>query len=78
MYRSDFLSRYVIGQCRYEEYAPAYRYGYELANDQRYQNQDWSTVEQSARPDWERRGSGSWQDFKDSIRYAWEQARGKR
>jgi len=77
-YRSDFQSRYGTGKRRYEDYAPAYRYGYELANDQRYQNQDWNTVEQSARTDWERRGSGSWQDFKDAIRYAWDQARGKR
>jgi hypothetical protein len=54
-----------------------YRYGYDLANDRRYAGRDWDAVEADARHSWEERNPGSWDEFKDSVRYAWERARGR-
>lgn len=58
----------------YDYYVPAYRYGYGLANDARYQNRTWDQVEPDVRRDWEREHPGSWERFKSSIRRAWDRA----
>jgi hypothetical protein len=62
----------------YEHWAPAYRYGYDLAADTRYRNRDWPTIEADARRDWEQRHKGTWEEMKDAIRYAWDKIRGRR
>jgi hypothetical protein len=77
-YRRDFETRYTGRGYRYEQYAPAYQYGATCATDARYQNRDWQAIEPDVRRDWEDRGSGRWEDFKDSIRYGWERARGRK
>jgi hypothetical protein len=62
----------------YEHYHLVYRYGYDLGTDMRYCDADWSTVEQAARPRWEERNPGTWEQFKETIQYAWDTARGRR
>jgi uncharacterized protein (TIGR02271 family) len=71
---TTFASR---GQA-YEHWAPAYRYGYERATDPRYRDRDWAAVETDARRDWEQRHQGTWEEFKEAIRYGWEKVRGRR
>jgi hypothetical protein len=61
----------------YEHYRLVYRYGYDLGVDTRYRCADWSEVEQAARPRWEQRNPGTWEEFKETIRYAWDKARGR-
>jgi len=56
---------------------PAYRYGYNLANDERFQG-SWDEVEPEARKHWEKTNKGTWDEFKDSVRYAWESVTGQR
>jgi uncharacterized protein (TIGR02271 family) len=77
-FRSDFQSRYASNRgVTYEQYQPAYRYGYDLARDPRYAGRDWSAVAPEVRRDWEARHAGSpWERFQDSIRFAWERGRG--
>jgi len=65
------------GAGSYDRYQPAYRYGYTLASDSRYQGRQWSDVEAQARKDWNSKHQNSWEDFKDDIRYAWDKVRGK-
>jgi hypothetical protein len=77
-FRSDFDRRYQGRNLRYEQYQPAYEFGYRYAGDERYRGQDWTMVEPSLRRDWESRGQGAWEDFKDSIRYGWDKVRGRR
>lgn len=60
----------------YDQCSPAYRYGFETATAR--PGGDWSTSETELRRDWEARHPGTWERFKDSIRYAWERARGGR
>jgi hypothetical protein len=76
-FHSNFNTKYGTRGYSYDHYEPAYRYGYTLASDQRYAGKDWSAIEADARRDWEKNYQGSaWEDFKDSIRYAWDRVRG--
>lgn len=77
-FRNHFQTNYASSGYTYDQYAPVYRYGYGLASDERYANQDWSVVEADARRRWEERNPGTWEEFKDSVRYAWDRARGRR
>jgi len=76
-YRSHFQSLPDSRSYNYVEYEPAYRYGYDLANDPRYQDAEWDAIEGSARTDWTARHEGTWDRFKDNIRYGWDRVRGR-
>jgi hypothetical protein len=56
----------------YEHFIPAYRYGYNLARNARVQGRDWATIEPEARRFWEDRNPGTWEQFKESVHYAWD------
>ena len=75
-FRNNFTTTYGSHGYTYERYEPAYRYGYTLATDKRYTDKDWAAIEADARRDWEKNNQGAWEDFKDSIRYAWDRVRG--
>jgi stress response protein YsnF len=77
-FRSDYESRYAGRGHSYDRYRPAYEFGSQYASDNRYRGRDWSHVEGDLRGDWETRGHGRWEDFKDSIRYGWDRVRGRR
>lgn len=76
-FRDDYRTRFGSGGYTYEQVMPAYRFGYDLAGDDRY-NSDWATVEPEARRRWEERNAGTWEQFKDSVRHAWERVTGRR
>jgi hypothetical protein len=77
-FRTHYQSTATTSGYTYDQYAPVYRYGYGLANDPLYRDRDWSTIETDARSRWEERNPGTWEQFKDSVRYAWDKARGAR
>jgi len=77
-YHRHFTTAFTNTGDAYENYLPAYRYGAELAADPRYQHKEWSAVEPEVRRSWEARQPGSWERFKDALRYAWDRARGRR
>jgi uncharacterized protein (TIGR02271 family) len=81
-YDADFRRHYTTGLASrgqpYEHWSPGYRYGYEMASDSRYAGRDWTAIEPEARRDWEARHQGTWDEFKDTIRYAWDKVRGRR
>lgn len=70
-FRSNYANTFGSRGYSYDEYLPAYHYGYDLATNEQYRNHDWSTVEPEARDYWEQRRPGTWEDFKDAIRYSW-------
>lgn len=78
-FEADFRGHHYTNAARrrgpYEHYRLVYRYGYDLGADRRYCSAAWSTVEQDARPRWEERNPGTWEQFKDTIRYAWDKTR---
>ncbi len=75
----DFRGHHQTNAARrrgpYEHYRLVYRYGYDLGSDPRYRCAEWSSVECEARPRWEERNPGTWEQFEDTIRYAWDKAR---
>jgi uncharacterized protein (TIGR02271 family) len=76
-FRNDFKTRYGTGSgANYDQYLPAYRYGYDLRNNAQYANAtDWNTIEPGIRQDFESRGIGAWDWFKDAVRYGWERTK---
>jgi len=79
-YDPDFRSNYKAvysGMGKYERFQPAYRYGYTVATDSRYQGRNWSEIEPEVRKVWNTQNQNSWEDFKDAIQYAWDKVRGR-
>lgn len=76
-FRTNFTSTYGTNYGRYEDFSPAYRYGYDLATANDYHGRDWSTFESDARTRWEARNPGTWERVKDSVRYAWAKVTNK-
>jgi hypothetical protein len=56
----------------FDYYRPAYRYGFESANQ--YRGREWNEVESDLRTGWDRyehRGHSTWENVKDAVRDAW-------
>ena len=79
-FRQDLQSRYgSVRGAKYDTYAPAYQYGYQMAADERYRGRSWNDVETSLRSDYERNYPNSkWEQMKDSVRYGWDKVTGRR
>ena len=76
-YRTHYQSYGANTGYTYDQYQPVYRYGYGLASDPTYRDYDWNRLEPEARRRWEERNPGTWENFKDSVRYSWEKAKNK-
>jgi hypothetical protein len=74
-FRTHYRANFANNQYSFNNYEPAYHYGYDLASNQRYLGRNWVDIETDVRRDWESQGQGAWEDFKASIRYAWERAK---
>ena len=77
-FRNSYDTNYASSGGTWEEYSPAYRYGYDLANDTRYRDYDWDRLEAEARTDWETKNPDTWERFKANVREAWDEVRGRR
>jgi hypothetical protein len=67
VYRQDFSSRYEQAGYTYRQFAPAYRYGSQLANDDLFRGKEWKVVESSAYRQWERQNPNTWEQVKDAV-----------
>ncbi len=77
-FRKHFSTAFPGGTAKYDDYAPAYRYGYEAANDPRYKGRDYSQIESDLRSDYAKRYPNStWDRMKDSVQYGWNKVTGK-
>lgn len=74
-FNSHYNTYYTNSGYDYDQYVPAYRYGYYLAIDDRYHNYDWDRIEPEARRYWETNEQGTWEDFKDAVRHAWQEVK---
>jgi hypothetical protein len=79
VYRNTFMRHYETSLAStgypYDYYEPAYRFGRELRGDDRYIDRDWTEIEPEVRMEWERERPGTWEQFKSSIRHAWEEVK---
>jgi uncharacterized protein (TIGR02271 family) len=74
-FRRHWGERGRSGGLAYEQYVPAYQFGRQLGRDAGAGG-EWSVIEPDARRRWEERNPGTWERFKEAIRYAWEGGRG--
>lgn len=74
-FRRHYQSNYTNSPYTYDQYAIAYRYGYDLANRPEYSSRGWNEVEPVVRRSWEEKNEGTWEQFKDAVRYAWEEVK---
>ena len=78
-WNENFSSRpYSLGPDYYDQFRPAYRYGFESAH--RHANRPWDEVEPELRRDWDRyehggRDRSAWETIKDAVRDAFDRAR---
>ena len=78
VFHEHFSSMYAQSGRQYADYEPAYRYGYSLAVDPRYRDRDWYAIEPEVRDGWTGYGGrGTWEQFKDAVKYAWDRVRGR-
>ncbi|WP_332878528.1 hypothetical protein [Massilia sp. S19_KUP03_FR1] len=74
-FRSHWSSNYDTAGGSYDEYAPAYGYGSQLASDDKYRGRSWDDAESDIRSDWESRNAGTtstWDKMKAAVRHGWE------
>jgi hypothetical protein len=82
-YRQTWQARSGNSGRRWEEVEPGYRYGYEMANDPRYQNRQWSDVETDLNrdyPTWaQNQGyptmTNGWTNSQQDVQDAWDRVR---
>lgn len=71
-FKEHYDHHYAGSGYGYNQYRPAYQYGYELAMDTRYKTLDWSVLELQARRGWDEPTMGLWEQYKDAVRFGWE------
>jgi len=74
-YRTNFKTAFPGGDYTYDQVRPAYHYGHDWASQGG--DKDWNGIEREARTHWEAKNPGTWERFKDSIRYGYERAKQK-
>jgi hypothetical protein len=75
-FQSDYQTRFSGARWQgrsYNEFQPAYSYGYELANDSRFRDRDWMSIENDARSGWKHQSA--WEDMKDAVRHSYDRVR---
>jgi CHAD domain-containing protein len=72
-FRSHWQSNYAGAGTSYDDYAPAYQYGYTMARNDTYRGRQWDDAETGLRSVWERQHPGSaWENFKAAVRHGWD------
>ncbi|MEP6988052.1 MAG: YsnF/AvaK domain-containing protein, partial [Chloroflexota bacterium] len=65
-FRTAYNTKYA-NQGTWEEYDPAYHFGYDLANKSQYKGSDWKQVEADAKKQWEAKSPNTWDRFKGAV-----------
>jgi uncharacterized protein (TIGR02271 family) len=77
-FRRDFTSNYGTSGLSYDDYAPSYRYGYDMASNPRYKGRSFSEVEPDLQRDYASKYPNStWEKMKNSVRYGWDKVTGR-
>jgi len=78
LFRTHYQTTFQETGRSYEEFRPAYFYGYDLAGNPQYRNMTWEQVEMDARRSWEREHQDTlWDDIKDAVREGWMRVTGQ-
>jgi hypothetical protein len=74
-FRQNYEANYANSGYGYDQYRPAYQYGFGLAKDPRYTTMDWNELELQAHRNWNEGTMGPWERYRDAVRYGWERGR---
>ena len=74
--RSHYHENYGDTGESFEDYSVGYRYGMAMAEDEDYRSHNWEDVESDAGRQWESQQAGSWDNFKEAVRFGWYKIRG--
>jgi len=79
-WRSNFSSRPYAAGYTYEDFKPAYRYGFE--SGAHHMGRTWNEVEPDLRTGWDKftgKGPGghAWENVKDAVKDAWHRVTGQ-
>lgn len=72
-FKDHYQANFLASHYEYHQYRPAYQHGFELGLDPRYERSDWTSVEPEARRTWVESTMGMWSQYRDAVRYGWEQ-----
>jgi len=75
-FQQHFRNSFSTGNAVYDEYLPAYRYGWQLGGDAQYRGRSWDELSSGFRRTWEPMHPNTWDRFQDAIRYGWERRTG--
>ena len=76
LFSRHYETHYAGSHYGYEQYAPAYHYGYDLAVDGRLSGASWADIEPRAGQFWQSHSfGGPWKDFKPAVHYAWSETK---
>ncbi len=79
MFRQHYRQNYAGSNYNYDQFTPAYHYGYDLAVDGRLRHKLWADIEPQARRYWNSQSfAGPWESFKDAVCFAWQKTRQRR
>ncbi len=76
-FRMDYDRNFASSGYDYNQFDPAYRYGYTLATDPTYSDYDWDRLQPEAQAYWDKNYPGTWDRVKDGIRNAWREVTGR-
>jgi len=78
-YREHFTLTYGASGGLYDDYAPAYAWGSQIAGSSRYTGRQWDEVEPELRSDWDARHGGvsTWEKMKAAVRHGWDRVTGR-
>ncbi len=71
-FRRHYNGRYAGSGYAYNQVRPAYQHGFEFGYDGRYRDREWTAVEDDARRRWDESRLGSWDRYRDAVRFGWE------
>jgi hypothetical protein len=75
-FRNHYQTHYANSGITYAQFEPAYRYGYTLAGEERYDGDDWGAIEPQARQYWNQNYPDTpWEKFKDAVHFGWQQVK---
>lgn len=74
-YQRDFESRYAGKNYTYDQMRVAYDFGQQLAERPTYERSGWTQIEPEARRLFEEKNPGTWDHYKDAVRYGFERSK---
>lgn len=73
VFREHYNTNFVNSGRSFDYYSPAYRFGGRISREDNFKGMGWDKVEADAQRRWEERNPGTWNDYRDAVRYSYEQ-----